>query len=364
MKDVTRHNSRAPRRADPRARRRVGRAHPARGLVRGGVPRRALRRPPARRRRATRPPQPDARPRSSPSIHDAYFAAGADIATTNTFTATSIGQADYALEGAAAEMNVEGARLARAAADAWTARRPRAAVRRRLGRPAERHAVALAEGRRRRPSAPSRSTRSATRTRSRSRRSRDGGVDLLLIETIFDTLNAKAAIVAAQRRRARAAALALVHGDRHAAAATSPARPSRRSGSRSSTPSRSSSASTARSARPRCGRSSRGSRASRRRTCRCHPNAGLPNALGLHDEQPARHEPLPARVRRGRARQPRRRLLRHDARAHATRSPRAVEGLPPRRVPARSTRPRFSRPRAVRDRPGHRLRRWSASGRT
>src|SRR5215212_11335256 len=50
-------------------------------------------------------------------IHRAYFDAGADIATTNTFTATSIGQADYALEGAVAEMNVAGARLARAVAD-------------------------------------------------------------------------------------------------------------------------------------------------------------------------------------------------------------------------------------------------------
>jgi len=49
------------------------------------------------------------------SIHDSYFEAGADITTTNTFTATRIGQADYGLEGAAAEMSVEGARLARAA---------------------------------------------------------------------------------------------------------------------------------------------------------------------------------------------------------------------------------------------------------
>ena len=57
-------------------------------------------------------------------IHDAYFAAGADIATTNTFTATRIGQADYALEDAAYEMSVEGARLARRAADEWTARTP------------------------------------------------------------------------------------------------------------------------------------------------------------------------------------------------------------------------------------------------
>src|SRR5579862_6416379 len=52
------------------------------------------------------------------SVHDAYFAAGADITTTNTFTATSIGQADYGLAEHAYEMNVAGARLAREAADA------------------------------------------------------------------------------------------------------------------------------------------------------------------------------------------------------------------------------------------------------
>src|SRR3954463_1232953 len=46
-------------------------------------------------------------------IHRRYFAAGAQIATTNTFTATRIGQADYALENYAAEMSLEGARLAR-----------------------------------------------------------------------------------------------------------------------------------------------------------------------------------------------------------------------------------------------------------
>ena len=57
-------------------------------------------------------------------IHDSYFAAGADIATTNTFTATRIGQADYALGDAAAEMSLEGARLARRAADEWTSRTP------------------------------------------------------------------------------------------------------------------------------------------------------------------------------------------------------------------------------------------------
>src|SRR5579859_7864815 len=50
------------------------------------------------------------------SVHDSYFDAGADIATTNTFTATSIAQADYGLEDFVYEMNVEGARIAREAA--------------------------------------------------------------------------------------------------------------------------------------------------------------------------------------------------------------------------------------------------------
>ena len=50
-------------------------------------------------------------------VHRQYLAAGADITTTNTFTATSIGQADYGLEDRVREMNVAGARLARQAAD-------------------------------------------------------------------------------------------------------------------------------------------------------------------------------------------------------------------------------------------------------
>src|SRR6188508_2732508 len=49
-------------------------------------------------------------------IHRRYLAAGADITTTNTFTATSIGQADYGLEGAVYEMNLAAARIAREAA--------------------------------------------------------------------------------------------------------------------------------------------------------------------------------------------------------------------------------------------------------
>src|SRR5881396_91510 len=58
------------------------------------------------------------RPEIVESLHRAYLEAGADITTTNTFTATSIGQADYGLEGVVYELNVAGARLAREAADA------------------------------------------------------------------------------------------------------------------------------------------------------------------------------------------------------------------------------------------------------
>ena len=125
-------------------------------------------------------------------IHRDYFAAGADIATTNTFTATTIGQADYALEPYAYEMSLEGARLARQAADeldrpAWVAGsigplNVSLSVSPRVDDPAYRSATfdevyeAYAE---------------------QIRGLVEGGVDILLIETIFDTLNAKAAIAAA-----------------------------------------------------------------------------------------------------------------------------------------------------------------------
>src|SRR5690349_24782956 len=55
-------------------------------------------------------------------VHRQYLAAGADITTTNTFTATSIGQADYGLESLVRQMNVQGARLARQAADEFGGR--------------------------------------------------------------------------------------------------------------------------------------------------------------------------------------------------------------------------------------------------
>ncbi|MCH1583157.1 MAG: homocysteine S-methyltransferase family protein, partial [Flavobacteriales bacterium] len=57
-------------------------------------------------------------------IHDAYFEAGADIVETNTFSSTTIAQADYGLESAVWDLNVASARIAREAALAWTAKNP------------------------------------------------------------------------------------------------------------------------------------------------------------------------------------------------------------------------------------------------
>jgi 5-methyltetrahydrofolate--homocysteine methyltransferase len=130
------------------------------------------------------------------SIHREYLAAGADIVETNTFTSTAIAQADYGLEAFVYEMNLEGARLAKAAALEWTAKtpdRPRFAAGS-LG-PMNR-TLSIS------PDVNDPSFRGMTFDQARAayeeqvRGLLDGGVDLLLLETIFDTLNAKAAIVA------------------------------------------------------------------------------------------------------------------------------------------------------------------------
>jgi 5-methyltetrahydrofolate--homocysteine methyltransferase len=130
------------------------------------------------------------RPEVILDIHRRYFEAGADIATTNTFTATRIGQADYALEEVAAEMSLEGARLARQAAD-----EAGGFVAGSLG-PLN---VSLSVS----PKVDDPGFRPVTFDQvyetyaEQIAALRDGGVDLLMFETIFDTLNAKAAIAAA-----------------------------------------------------------------------------------------------------------------------------------------------------------------------
>jgi 5-methyltetrahydrofolate--homocysteine methyltransferase len=136
------------------------------------------------------------RPEVIREIHAAYLAAGADILETNTFNATSVSQADYRLEPVVYELNVAGARLAREVADAATARtpdRPRfvAGV---LG-PTNRTASIS-------PDVNNPGYRNITfddlvsAYREATRGLLDGGADLLLIETVFDTLNAKAAVFA------------------------------------------------------------------------------------------------------------------------------------------------------------------------
>jgi 5-methyltetrahydrofolate--homocysteine methyltransferase len=126
-------------------------------------------------------------------IHEAYLEAGADIIETNTFNAQAISMADYGMEALAYEMNVAAGKIARAAADKWTRKTP--------DKP---RFVAGAVG-------PTNRTASISPKvsdpgfrnvdfdellkayKEQVRGLMDGGVDIILIETIFDTLNAKAA---------------------------------------------------------------------------------------------------------------------------------------------------------------------------
>jgi 5-methyltetrahydrofolate--homocysteine methyltransferase len=130
-------------------------------------------------------------------IHAGYLEAGADIISTNTFNAQRISLADYAMEGLAAEINLAAAKLARGAADAMTARTP--------DRP---RIVAGAMGPTNRTASLSPDVNNpgfrnisydelVAAYAEQARALIEGGVDLLLIETVFDTLNAKAAGFAA-----------------------------------------------------------------------------------------------------------------------------------------------------------------------
>ncbi len=135
------------------------------------------------------------RPDSIRAIHLAYFRAGADIVSTNTFSSTRIAQADYGMAEIAYELNFEGAKLAKEAAKLAEAEdgKPRF-VTGAIG-PTNRTASIS-------PDVLNPSFRSVTFDELRIayteqvRGLLDGGVDALLIETIFDTLNAKAAIFA------------------------------------------------------------------------------------------------------------------------------------------------------------------------
>ena len=280
--------------------------------------------------------------------HRRYLAAGADITTTNTFTATSVGQSDYGLQPLVREMNLRGAQLARQAADEAGGRFVAGSVgpmnvtlslSPRVEDPAYR-AVSFDQ------------VRDAYAEQIQALA--DGGVDLLLIETIFDTLNAKAAIAAARAvapdlplwisvtivdRSGRTLSGQTVEAFWTAIEHASPLVV----GVNCSLG--------AEEMRPYVAELSRlaGTYTA------CHPNAGLPNAFGGYDQTAPETS----------------RLLADFAGAglvnivggccgtapgHIAQIAAAVSGMPPRPLPGASAAAAFQRPGDLRDRPGHRLR--------
>jgi 5-methyltetrahydrofolate--homocysteine methyltransferase len=135
-------------------------------------------------------------PEAIAEVHAKYFEAGADIVETNTFSATTIGMADYHMEDLAYEINLESAKIAKKVADEFTKANPKqprfvagsigptnrtASLSPDVNRP-EYRAITFEELR--------------VAYKEQVEGLLDGGVDLLLVETIFDTLNAKAALFA------------------------------------------------------------------------------------------------------------------------------------------------------------------------
>lgn len=135
-------------------------------------------------------------PEAVKDVHRQYFAAGADIVETNTFSGTTIGMADYHMEHLVYELNYESARLAREAADEFTAKEPHKPrfVAGSIG-PTNRTASMS-------PDVNDPGYRAVTfddlliAYKQQAKALIDGGADILLVETIFDTLNAKAALFA------------------------------------------------------------------------------------------------------------------------------------------------------------------------
>ncbi|MCH2225293.1 MAG: homocysteine S-methyltransferase family protein [Crocinitomicaceae bacterium] len=136
------------------------------------------------------------RPEIISEIHALYFQAGADIAETNTFSGTTIAQADYGLESAVYDINYHSAKIAKEVADDFTAREPNKPrfVAGSIG-PTNRTASIS-------PDVNDPGYRAITFNelvvayKQQANALMDGGVDILLVETVFDTLNAKAALYA------------------------------------------------------------------------------------------------------------------------------------------------------------------------
>ncbi|MEL0651178.1 homocysteine S-methyltransferase family protein [Algibacter sp. TI.3.09] len=135
-------------------------------------------------------------PEAIKTIHGKYFAVGADIVETNTFSGTTIAMADYQMEDLVYELNYESARIAKEVADEFTAKEPHKPrfVAGSIG-PTNRTASMS-------PDVNDPGYRAVTFDELRIAYKQqvealiDGGVDLLLVETVFDTLNAKAALFA------------------------------------------------------------------------------------------------------------------------------------------------------------------------
>jgi len=229
------------------------------------------------------------RPEIISDIHSAYLAAGADLVETNTFNSTSVSLADYHLQHLVHELNLVGAKLARAACDAAEAinpSKPRFVIGV-LG-PTSRTASLSPDVNR--PGFRATSfDELAVAYREATSGLIDGGSDVIMVETIFDTLNAKAALFAIQDEfEARGARLPVLI-----------------SGTITDASGRTLSGQTAeafwyslRHAQPlsiglNCALGARDLRAHidilaqvADTNISCHPNAGLPNAFGGYDETP------------------------------------------------------------------------------
>jgi 5-methyltetrahydrofolate--homocysteine methyltransferase len=229
------------------------------------------------------------RPSVVREVHEGFLEAGADIIETNTFAATSIGQADYGLEHVVQEMNLAAARVARKAADAWTKRTPDKPrfVAGSIG-PLNK-TLSLS------PDVNDPAYRAVTFDQVKDAYAQQvraliqGGVDLLLAETVFDTLNVKACIMAleevfaAQGRRLPIMLSATITD---------------RSGRTLSGQTIDAFWYSVRHARPlsvgvNCALGAEDMRPYVAELAKradalvsCYPNAGLPNAFGLYDETP------------------------------------------------------------------------------
>jgi 5-methyltetrahydrofolate--homocysteine methyltransferase len=222
-------------------------------------------------------------------IHREYLEAGADIIETNTFSSQAISQADYGLQSLSYELNVAGARLARQACDEYSAKTP--------GRP---RFVAGSMGPTNRtlsisPDVNDPSARAVTFDQMRDayrdqiRGLIDGGSDVLLIETITDTLNAKAALAAcAEEFEARGTELPLMISvtitDRSGRTLSGQTVEAFWTSIRHCNPF-SVGINCALGARDMAPYIAELARVADTRVS-CYPNAGLPNAFGAYDEQP------------------------------------------------------------------------------